>query len=421
VTFLKVWAALIFGVAQLTGGAAVTGTVRLPSGRPAAAVPVVAIVAPGSGRSANDFLVLARLTQTDIDGRYRLEDIPAGRYFIAAGPVPSPTFYPGTSLQNEARVVTLTQDQPAVSGVDITLSPATYVNQPQPPRPQNPCCNLSGLLLTDNGSLLPPVPLRIVDAGRNLSVSAEDGFFRFFLRRGATAQLAVEGLPPGYSLKTTIYGGWNAGPTLLIDGREPQSLLLMIRVQPGSTLPSVTARGKVVNLARELNAASLSLVFTSTTSSGPTLVVPIQPDNSFEISSIPIGSYRADIRAAGSENLWASSTVAVIRKDVSNLTIDFADNPFPELEGVNLFRNVFEDGKEITITGVTTQRLMRFRTSKSLYFRMNVKDESTGVVTPWAVYVGNSDWAPNIAPDQTYTVKGTAARDGTNRLKAKPF
>ena len=36
------------------------------------------------------------LTQTDEQGRYRLENIPPGSYVVAAGRMALPTYYPGT-------------------------------------------------------------------------------------------------------------------------------------------------------------------------------------------------------------------------------------------------------------------------------------------------------------------------------------
>jgi len=417
VNLLNLCAVLIFAAAQLTAGQSVTGVVRGPGGRPAPGVRIMAMVAPGAGRLASDTAVLASLTETDKDGRYRLEDIPPGRYFIAAGLVDAPTFYPGTLLQNEARVVTIAKDGPAISGIDFV----NFVAANPPPGSTYACCNLSGLVLTEDGRPLPVLPLKVVDPAIKLSVPVQDEFFRFFLQPGTTAQLAVDGLPPGYSLESIIYGGKAAGPTLLIDRRYPQSLLLIIRIQPGSTLPTVTARGKIVNIARELSAASSSLVLTPTISSGTTVVTPIQPDYSFEISNIPIGSYRTGIRDKAG-NVWASSTVAMIRSAASDLNIDFGDNPFPDLNVASVSRDLFTGGKETTITGVATQRLTHLRGSSSdTYFRMSVKDEPTGVVTPWAIYVGDSRLVPNIATGQTYTVTGTTARDGTNRLHAQPF
>jgi hypothetical protein len=174
-----------------------------------------------------------------------------------------------------------------------------------------------------------------------------------------------------------------------------------------------------VNIAGELKVTSLSLVLTPMLSSGTTMVAPVRPDYSFELPGVPFGSYRAGVRPAGSESLWAASTAAVIRDRVSDLTIDLANNPFPELAG-GFARSIFDEGKETKITGVVTQRFTEFR-RESGYFRMNVKDERTGVVTPWALYVEDYGLIPNIEPGETHTVPGTAARDGTNRLKAKPF
>ena len=72
---------------------AVTGIVRTAEGNPAAGVRVTAM----RSDAADDTLrAMASLTQTDETGRYRLENVPPGSYFIAAGRVDMPTFYPGT-------------------------------------------------------------------------------------------------------------------------------------------------------------------------------------------------------------------------------------------------------------------------------------------------------------------------------------
>jgi hypothetical protein len=52
---------------------------------------------------------------------------------------------------------------------------------------------------------------------------------------------------------------------------------------------------------------------------------------------------------------------------------------------------------------------------------MNVKDEATGVVRPWAIHITDEGLVPNIAVGETYTLTGSAAADGSNRLKAQPF
>jgi hypothetical protein len=52
------------------------------------------------------------LAQTDPSGYYRIEDVPPGRYIIAAGSVERPTFYPGTSNGSKARAVTVSAAMP---------------------------------------------------------------------------------------------------------------------------------------------------------------------------------------------------------------------------------------------------------------------------------------------------------------------
>src|SRR5262245_23086211 len=95
-SLLKVFAAILFWTApQLSSGGSVTGTIRLPGGGPAAGVRVMAVVVPGIGRTTTDLSIVTSITQTDGNGRYQLEDLPPGRYFIAAGPISAPTFHPG--------------------------------------------------------------------------------------------------------------------------------------------------------------------------------------------------------------------------------------------------------------------------------------------------------------------------------------
>ena len=52
---------------------------------------------------------------------------------------------------------------------------------------------------------------------------------------------------------------------------------------------------------------------------------------------------------------------------------------------------------------------------------MEVWDERTGAVTPWAIYVGQDSLVPNIVVGDTLTVPGTLSTDGTNRFSADPF
>src|SRR5262245_8521560 len=83
---------------------AVTGRLTGTTGAPAVNIRVTAIPME---ESASDRL-LAGLAATDSEGRYRLEDLPPGRYLIGAGPLDRLTYFPGITVRKEATVVTVT-------------------------------------------------------------------------------------------------------------------------------------------------------------------------------------------------------------------------------------------------------------------------------------------------------------------------
>jgi hypothetical protein len=60
------------------------------------------------------------IAETDASGRYRLENVPAGRYYIGAGLVDLPSYYPGADKPSEAGIVTVTPGL-TVEGFDFTL------------------------------------------------------------------------------------------------------------------------------------------------------------------------------------------------------------------------------------------------------------------------------------------------------------
>src|SRR5688572_26287009 len=79
----------------------VSGEIRSADGTPARAVRVTAI-------PIEDPSSFASIAETDASGRYRLENIPRGRYYVAAGIVEQPTYYPGATDVASASVLTLT-------------------------------------------------------------------------------------------------------------------------------------------------------------------------------------------------------------------------------------------------------------------------------------------------------------------------
>jgi Spy/CpxP family protein refolding chaperone len=94
----------------------ISGVVRMADGTPAAGVRVTATRAD----AADAVTAMASLTQTDATGRYRLESVPPGRYYISAGRVDLPTYYPGTLSLTQGITVSVATAA-TVSDIDFVI------------------------------------------------------------------------------------------------------------------------------------------------------------------------------------------------------------------------------------------------------------------------------------------------------------
>jgi hypothetical protein len=96
----------------------VSGVLRNTEGNPAAGIRVSALARSETTESALGS-ALASIAETDENGRYRLEGVPPGQYYIVAGRIDMPTFYPGASKIIDGAVVRVTRGA-ALSGMDIS-------------------------------------------------------------------------------------------------------------------------------------------------------------------------------------------------------------------------------------------------------------------------------------------------------------
>src|SRR6187200_1678060 len=97
-----------FAGQQTAANGSIAGFVKAAPGVSAEGIRVSAVAVPGVAAAADEGLALVTITQTDKTGRYVLENIPPGRYYIAAGFVAAPIFHPGVQETRAATIVTVT-------------------------------------------------------------------------------------------------------------------------------------------------------------------------------------------------------------------------------------------------------------------------------------------------------------------------
>jgi hypothetical protein len=221
-------------------------------------VRVSALVKPDSVTDLSSATSLAGLAETDASGRYRLENIPPGRYYIAAGRIDLPTYYPGTAAASEGISILVTPGL-TIPGFDFVLN--------------NLSAGRAGPIV---GS--PPVPSWViptqtrVEGGGKVPIFAEGGFpaLRLTSSNGSRVEAApgemivtdtdyratVEYLPPNYVLKSLTFGSTDlkghalqlasAAPPVAGPNRSP----IPVPQFPKSTGPSKSRTGMIHELAR---------------------------------------------------------------------------------------------------------------------------------------------------------------------------
>lgn len=207
----------------------IAGEIRRPDGTPAARVRVGALAVPVRSPDTNGIRVLTRFTETDESGRYRLENVPAGRYHIVAGTIAYPMYYPGTFSLADAGEITVASGT-NVAGLNFNFPRIeTQVSEFLP----GPHGSISGRIVTEDGRRWPlfiPTLYVFVEGGTKTKVGADgvrikgsgtfgatpvskDGTFSLHLADGEYAISLITGLgdpltpADGYTVKSMSSGG----------------------------------------------------------------------------------------------------------------------------------------------------------------------------------------------------------------------
>ena len=194
----------------------VEGVLRTSTGEPAAGVRVVAKAPefpgdkPGTGP-------LTSLAQTDSEGRFRLEGVPAGRYLISAGNLAFPTYYPGTVDAKVGTIVTVapgttitsvnfTLDERSVGRASAPLSMVLGAGVARPILPVSIQVEGGGKVPVFSDGHYPVLRLRIMTwPPIEMSFGANTIDFPIPVSTDEYA-VTVDDLPPGYSVKSMTQG-----------------------------------------------------------------------------------------------------------------------------------------------------------------------------------------------------------------------
>jgi hypothetical protein len=338
----------------------VLGRLQTAAGRPAAAIRVAAVPAPGptirpsDGQNYYSGVAPSSTTLSDTNGRYRLGNLAPGRYFIVAQVFGYSTFYPDTTDPDRATVVTVGATAP-VEGVDFTvlLPPGGRVSGrvDTPPASRQEKAVLSGLALANlleapvdpdgsftfghlpKGAYLlslfpaaPGMPSRAFTVGDTdtrvdlvrptlrtirgrvvasagplpyavLGFSTDtsyvgapinaDGTFQAQLQP-ARHDVAVAGLPAGYSLDSVRLGTQDVTSGLVVGAADVSGLV--VTIAPRARLPRL--QGTIAGFAGA-NLADARVELTGRVIG--TLTAAVQKDGTFAFPAVTPGSYQVRV------------------------------------------------------------------------------------------------------------------------------
>jgi hypothetical protein len=156
----------------LQDSGSISGQILNASGAPAAAVRVS--VMPADAQAAN-LSVLTAFAMTDSSGQYKIDNIEPGTYYVIAGLVAQPTYFPGVATQAGARTLAV-RGGASITGLDFKIVTTLTSTSPFVPPTPPPIFSVSGKVDLQPGQKLPPY-LRIIPTGLISAPVRPDGSF----------------------------------------------------------------------------------------------------------------------------------------------------------------------------------------------------------------------------------------------------
>jgi hypothetical protein len=268
----------------------VTGRLRSIDGSPASGVRIAAVAVPEAADKSGTSAMFG-ISATNSDGSYRLEKLPPGRYYIFAGLIDLPSYYPNATALDRATAIVVDAGT-TVSGIDFTLA-----------RPQG---------LTVSGRLEIPSTMQFSDswivtlfsqtrgptASPMQSKVQRDGTFHF------------DRVSPGdYRISANLAGAASAY-VKAVDADLLNLILPVVDCNAG-----VQVSGRIVGTPT----APIQSISLSGARSGCTARTSVQPDGTFIFAAVPEGFYQVQLLPAPLG--WSASSMTVEKSDLKGTEI----------------------------------------------------------------------------------------------------
>jgi len=266
-------------------GGTITGILRDAAGKPLPSVRVAAIPQEGDAAAvmAGQTEAMSALAETDQNGRYVLDNLPPGRYYIAAGRLDGQTFYPGILDKKDGKTILVAAGL-QVTGIDFSMR-----NESQGR------AAAVGIFIGVGGSPTMRIPLDVrVEGGSKVPIFSPRGMamLKFtpvgtgtdvllpinwpdltFFSPPPDYRISVQGLPDGFSVKSMTYGATDlltaplVIPAPVFNAQTAVQMLSLSGGQAPLTLINVPAGGGTAP------AGPLSIVLSANVAAAPSGVL----------------------------------------------------------------------------------------------------------------------------------------------------
>lgn len=296
-------------------GGTISGQLRSITGAPAAGVRVFATTAETDGGALP---ALSNISETDNEGRFRLEGVLPGRYLIAAGLLSSPSYYPGVTTPDQAQIVTVATGQ-TITNLDFRVTFKSGLRE------------VWGNIGIDDGS---PLPVGMLQQFQLILSSSSAHWIAkpFTNTQGILVfqpdvkpgEYATTLAPPplGYYLKSMTFGNVDLTTARLILGEGESNTRIQVvltKTRPAGAPPGVRVSGRVTGRVLPMELTSISTVIDKIRPEeilNTVAFVSLQQDGSFGIEGVPPGRYM--LRPRGGKRTLPFD---VAGNDVANLEL----------------------------------------------------------------------------------------------------